>query len=586
MKPLDRLFLTALFALSLCSCGGGDHELFNAGHSDYTIVVDTCASECVQYAARELQKWIGEVGSVTLPIGDLSSGSSGHRLIVGSGLQKPDGALDSFTYQSKGGDIYLWGNTDRGTLYSVYSFLEKELGCRWYTSRVSLAPEKDKWSFTKIHNHEVPGIRMRNDFYWDVIYHQDFATKLRSNSTLFGPISQDFGGSENYWGGHSLVSFVSVNEWFDTHPEYFSEIDGKRIKDQAQLCLSNPEVLQKVIEAVRRQMREHPEYLVYSVSQGDWYNPCQCSECKKIKAQYGGEESGILLWFVNQVADAVKDEFPDKFIGTFAYQYSRRAPKNIKPRDNVVIRLCSIEECQIHKYDECDRNRAFLEDLDDWSAIAPHLYIWDYSTGFSNYMLPMPNVWTFQDRIQRFRDGNAIGIMPEGSYQGPANAFEDLKAYVLAKLMWNPDCDVDAVIEDFTDGFFGEAAGPVIREYMQYEKETCAPDSVHQICYPWEDSEMYSDEFVAEGLEYFKRAKDAVRAAGGPLEEEYINRVEYAEVALCYLELMRDPAKGVADGAYDLFKRVAEREGINQIRESGFWVDDFKEEIFKKTGVK
>ena len=587
---MKKSLISLLAAVALTGCG--QHVLFENGKSDYTIVVDSEDSECVQYAAQELQNWVKEVSGVTLPIGDLESGKKGRRLVVGynSLLQKslgdagePDGQNDSFTWKSKGGDIFLWGDTDRGTLYSVYSILEEELGCRWYTSSVSLTPKWDSWTFTELSHHEAPTFRMRNDFYYDILHHHDHAARLRNNSMLFGSMEPVYGSSADYCGGHSLVGFVSVNEYYDTHPEYFSEIDGKRIKERAQICLSNPDVLKIVTEKVRNLMRTQPGYLVYSVSQGDWGNPCQCEECRKIKEQYGNQESGILVWFVNQVADAVKDEFPDKFVGTFAYQYSRHAPENIKPHDNVVIRLCSIEECQLHDFDSCERNTSFRTDLQEWSAIAPHLYIWDYSTAFSNYLLPLPNVWTFQNRLQYYRDNNVFGLMPEGSYQGPENAFEDMKTYILAKLMWNADCDVDAVIEDFTDGYFGPVAGPVIRDYMDFERQILARSEVHEACYPWEDSELYTDEFVTKGKEFFEKAKDAVRENGGDDVDEYIRRIEYAEIAICYLELMRDPHAGVEDGSFDLFKRVVEKEGISQIREGGFWADEFIEEVENKT---
>ncbi len=586
MKHL--VFAAALLLAVFSSCSPSAHVLFDGGKSDYVIVVDSQASECERYAAQELQDFLEKVGGVRIPIRDLSGGKKGRRLVVGyneltrqliKDVQEPDGMNDALAYESKGGDICFWGDTDRGTLYSVYSFLEQQLDCRWYNSRVSVIPPRDSWSFTSLKNHEVPALRMRNDFYRDVIAHPDFAARMRSNSTFSNPVASKYGGSVNYWSAHTLVTFVSVDEYFDSHPEYFSQIDGRRIKDKAQLCLSNPDVLRLVIDAVKEKMRTSPEYLVYSVSQGDYENPCQCEECQKIKARYGGEESGILLWFINQVADAVREEFPDKLVGTFAYWYTRKAPRNIRPRDNVVIRLCSIEECQLHDFDSCEQNHAFVEDLKDWSAIAPQLFIWDYTTVFSNYMLPLPNVWTFQNRICKFVASHAIGLMEQGSYQETANAFEDMKAYVLSKLMWNPECDVNAVIQDFTDGFFGSDAGPFIREYLDFEREMLSRDDIHQNCYPQADSPMYSDEFVTKGRTFFSRAKDAVRQKGGVQEQEYIARIEYAEVALCYLELLRHPKEGVQDGALDLFKRVVEREGISLLREQGYDVDEFIKDV-------
>jgi hypothetical protein len=121
-------------------------------------------------------------------------------------------------------------------------------------------------------------------------------------------------------------------------------------------------------------MHDSPEYLIYDVSQNDWRNPCQCEKCQAI-VQKEGSESGLIIWFVNQVAEAVEKEFPDKFIGTLAYQYTRTPPKYIRPRNNVVVRLCSIECCFAHDFKTCPENKSFLDDLQKWATLAPHLYI-------------------------------------------------------------------------------------------------------------------------------------------------------------------------------------------------------------------
>src|SRR4030042_996518 len=95
--------------------------------------------------------------------------------------------------------------------------------------------------------------------------------------------------------------------------------------DYTQLCLSNPDVLKIITERIRKKMRENPEYLIYDVSQNDGAEPCQCDKCQAI-VKKEGSESGIMIWFVNQVAEAIEEEFPDKFIGTLAYRYQRTAP--------------------------------------------------------------------------------------------------------------------------------------------------------------------------------------------------------------------------------------------------------------------
>ena len=170
--------------MSSCS----SHVLFKDGRSDYSIVIAPDAPESEQYAAIELRDWLKEVSGAELPITGLDGGTQGKRLVVGfnpiveelvPGTDKPGDRDDSFTWENHGGDILFWGGSKRGTLYSVYSFLEEELGCRWYSSKVSVAPKKSSWKFSKLYNHEEPGIIIRDNCVLDVRSNPAFSARPR-----------------------------------------------------------------------------------------------------------------------------------------------------------------------------------------------------------------------------------------------------------------------------------------------------------------------------------------------------------------------------------------------------------------------
>ena len=573
MRIPVHIFALFLVVTGLSSCAG--HTLFRNGKSDYTIVVASDAPESEMYAAAELQSWIREVSGVEIPVAGIADGVPGKRLVVGynpivselvpeSG--KPDDRDDSFTLTTRGGDILLWGGSKRGTLYAVYSFLEEELGCRWYSSKVSVAPKKDSWGFRKIERHEAPGIRIRDNCVLDVRSNPVFSARMRNNFIRIpgcDPGTTIPGTAEGYWGVHSMGSFITPAEFYSTHPEYFSLREGKRLSGYSQLCLSNPDVLKICVERLRKAMRDEPDYLIYSMEQADNRDFCECPECQALAEKYGGQ-SGLMLWFVNQVADAVRDEFPDKYVGTFAYQYTRHAPKDIVPRDNVVVRLCSIECCLLHDYDDCERNVDFLKDLRAWSAIAPHLYIWDYVTDFAQYCLPVANWKTMASHIRDFRDNNAIGILEEGDYQTVSCELREMRSWVLSKLLWNPDADVDALIMDFTDGYYG-AAGKYIRDYLDLEDRILRRPGIHANCYIIANDPMYTGEFISEGRKIFAEAKEAV--AG---DEDLLHRVQAAEMPLSFLLMEMNPVAAIKDGVEDELMAVIAREGIDRMAE-GDW---------------
>ena len=542
--------------------------LFNNRKSDYHIIVDNNASTSEKWAAEELQHWIEKVGGIKISIENTNSNISGQAIYVGynekvknlAGRAQPDSTDESFKYFNAGPDIVIYGGSQRGTMYGVMSFLENELGCRWYTPDVTVAPEKTDYSFERLNHSEKPGVRVRNDFYFEA-FNPTWAARNKMNGTLaFDKTTPQPGGTENYWAVHTFYPLMPPSEFFDKHPEYYSLIDGKRIYDHAQLCLTNPDVLKIIIERIKKQMRENPEYLIYSVSQNDWRNPCQCDKCQAI-AKTEGSESGPVIWFVNQVAEAVEKEFPDKFIGTLAYQYTRTPPKKIKPRQNVVVRLCSIECCFSHDFETCPENKSFMADLKGWSAIAPHLYIWDYVVNFSHYIMPYPNFYVLQPNIKTLQQNNSIGIMEQAAYQSRGGEFAELRAYVISKLLWNPDCNVQEVINDFMFGYYGRA-GLYVRQYFDYLQNRISQEThIHLGLSP--DDILFSGSFVSDALSIFSNAE---KVAENP---EILSRVEMAELPLLYLKCMLAPQLSVYDGTYEKFTRIVEREGITHYAEVG-----------------
>jgi hypothetical protein len=539
-----------------------EYVLFKGGKSDYRISLSTNASESEKWAAKELQHWLKEMGGAELPIAAFDQNYKGAQVVVGetsntATVKKDATGEESFHYFNVGRDIFITGGKQRGTMYGVFEFLERELGCRWYTPVVQVIPKREEVKFVWIDHSEKPGVRVRNDFYYEA-FEPMWATRNKMNGAM-GYRDQP-GGIESYWAVHTFFPLVPPDEFFKKHPEYFSLIEGKRTFDRAQLCLTNPDVLKIITERIKKRMAESPEYLIYDVSQNDWYNPCQCDKCQAIVKEKGGE-SGLIIWFVNQVAEAVEKEFPDKFIGTLAYQYTRTPPKDIKPRHNVVVRLCSIECCFAHDFKTCPENKSFLDDLKGWSALAPHMYIWDYVVNFSHYVMPYPNFRVLQSNIQSFRDNNAIGIMEQAAYQSRGGEFSELRSYLISKLLWNPECNTEDVINDFIYGYYSRS-GKFVRQYFDLLHNQLTPEThIHLGLTPGDA--LFSDKFVQESYNLFQ---EACKVADN---EDILHRVEMCSLPVLYLKCKRSPVIARQDGTYEAFCRIAEREKVLHYSEAG-----------------
>ena len=557
MKTL-KLLIATMLALAATVAASASPAIFKNGKSRYVIAVAAEASVSELTAAKELQHYIEEAGGVTLPI--VNTCPSGHYISVGYnnlaqaafGDPAPEADDETVFCRTKDGNLYLYGGSVRGTIYAVYTFLERNLGIRWYTPEFTKVPATERLDLPEEDFVQSPAVRFRFVQYHNAMRDEAWMAHNKNNTTQ-ETARNPYGGISGYWGIHTSDYFIPAGEYFNTHPEYFCMRDGKRTPGQ--LCLSNPEVLRICIEKMKKVMAANPDYWVYDMSQND--NPffCECPECHALEERYGGH-SGIFVWFVNQVADAVRDQFPDKYIGTFAYWYTRQAPKHIVPRDNVLIRLCNIECDFSHPIATHESNRSFMNDLEEWSRIAKNLYIWDYVVNFHQYLAPFPNFGVLADNIKTFRDHNALGIQEEAQYQTDGGEFAEMKSWVLARLLWDPHQDTDALVREFISDFYG-AAAPQVQEYFELCR-SLVKDDTFMPCGFNAQHPIYTDDFIDKAWTILEKGKPLVEG-----DRELARRYDRVRLQILYLKEMRNPEESKTNGVKDEFLRIiADNPGI------------------------
>ena len=544
-----------------------EYALFDGGKTDYRIVLPKDATESEVWAAHELRHWLRETSGADFPIQTKNESPNGKQILLGwtkqtqallgANYKKPESSDESFTYRNVGSSLLIWGGSSRGTMYGVMTFLERELGIRWYAPDVTHVPKRSQYHFHSLSHTEVPTLRIRDDYYYH-IFDPEWLARNKMNGT-----SRDLpvpGGVERYWGVHTYYKLMPPSEFFEKHPEYYSLIEGKRTHERAELCLTNPDVLDIFTERIKKVMREHPQYKIYSVSQNDWAGPCECESCQAI-VDREGSQSGPVLWFANQVAERIEKEFPDKTIGTLAYHYTRTPCKTMRPRENVVVRLCNIECCFAHPLSDCQVNAAFMRDLEAWSKIAPRMYIWDYVVNFEHYYLPFPNFNVLQANVRTFTEHNAIGILEQGSYHTPQGEFAHLRAYVLSKVLWNSECNVDEVIDDFMYGYYGKS-GQFVHEYFDLLQNLVTPFT-HFKFWIEPDDLLFSDGFTERAFEILDRAELAAE------NDTIRRRVEIVRMPVMYLKCYRSPSEAKRDGTYERLDNDFTTIGMTAFSERG-----------------
>jgi hypothetical protein len=558
-----------------------NHSVFDNGKTSYRIAVAANASESERWAAAQLADILKQISDADFPIINDANRPTTPEIVIGCNahtqqlladtIQPMTDDNEGFVIRSKGPNILIWGGKKRGTMYGVFTFLERELGCRWYSSKVSMIPRHSKYEFSKLEYSEHPAVRFRAVDYFD-IYNAQIGVASKINSQRFIRSEQP-GGLERFWFEHSFEVFMPPTEFFDTHPEYFSLRDGKRLKDRSQLCLTNPGVLKITIERLRGFIKAHPEYRVYNVAQNDNKRPCLCENCQAIVKKEGGE-SGLMLWFVNQTAEAMEKEFPDKYIGTFAYQYTRKPPQHIRPRDNVVVILCSIECDFSHPFSH-PHNKAFLDDLKNWTAVTPNIFIWDYVVNYRHYLLPHPNFNVLQENIKILKDHNVIGVLEQANTQCRGSEFAELRAYVLSRLLWNPDCSQRKVVKDFINGYYGRS-GKYILQYFDLVQGLVDENSYLTYAADYNDP-IFNKPFLEKANSLFEKAKAVAD------NNDILRRVELARVPIVYMNLLTNGKIAIQNGDLEWLETIATKEDI-VFSSEGDTTSEFVEYIRKNTG--
>jgi hypothetical protein len=504
--------LTVNWALSPAHAG---LTLAENGTPGCVVVRQAGATAAEQTAVSELAEYLRQITGAAFTVQELTNAAAvpERAILVGPGPLAqalfPDVALDKlapeeFLMRTKGQRLLLAGGRPRGTLYAVHRFLEEQGGVRWWTPWATNVPSHATLRIPDLDRRDQPAFEYREPFWFAGF---DPLWKARNGANGENRrIPSELGGCVIYKGfAHTFYPLVPPEKYFATHPEWYSLLKDKRTHEHGQLCLSNPDLRRFTAGRVKEWLRESPDAMIVSVTQNDWRGACQCSDCKAID-EAEGSPAGSLLRFVNYIAQQIEPEFPKVAVDTFAYQYTRKPPKTVQPRPNVIVRLCSIE-CNFRAPLDDPSNAAFLADLEGWSKICRRLYIWDYTTDFANYVLPHPNWFTLGANLRLFQKYGVRGVFEQGAYQGWGGELGELRAWVLARLLWNPRQDDRALIGEFLDGYYGPAAAKPIQRYLDLEYD--AAKGFYLGCYTRPNAPFRTFQVLAQSEQLWRAAEAA-----------------------------------------------------------------------------
>ena len=573
MKSVANILF--VFLLSLCSnLFGQNIKLLENGIVDFQVVIPKNKTVSEWLAAFLLKKYIDQSTGKSVPVVYDHEPAKPKEILVGKtnrsypiitkNLQK-----DALEITTKGSKIYIAGGDRKGTLYAASTFLEDYLAIRKYTKNFEVVPNHTSIAVPNgVHRLETPVFDFRNVYYLDA-QDKDYADWHKLNYTF-----------------EDRVNFVhSFNQYlpetlFKQHPEYFALVNGKRTPVQP--CLSNPDVYKIMKTNLMKEMAKHPHNKVWSISQTDDETYCHCNLCEpKHKAGNGFVET--LMPFVNRFAI----DFPDKIISTLAYRQTINPSKFLKPLPNVEIMLCYTHVNRALPIATGPDNAKMFRDItDNWIKQTNNIFAWDYIVNYMNTLSPFPNINTLKPNIQYFEDKKIKNLFIQGTgYQ--KSEFNELKSYLVAKLLWNPNADAEKIKNEFVNAYYGNAA-PEIKEYIALMENVVK--RTNAIVDVWAEPTLNKDNFLS--VEYIKKYREILnRGLSKVKNTPYYDRVLKEKLSVDYAELKIAGAnndrkidagtKKNFENKVDAFTKTTKEIGINLLKNGEYTPDNFSKEIKK-----
>ncbi len=525
--------LIVLFGLLFLQAPLYSAELTKDGTTGWTIVLPDESTIVEKTAARELSEHLKLVtGADFQTIAEKDVPAGGQSLIfIGNTAKAPqkDYAFDEILIKMDDGNLILAGHEKRGCLYAVYSFLQDIVGVRWWTPEDTFVPKKPTLVVPDDLAVSYAPQMISREMYHRGAQPTVFSARMKGN----GFLTPEYGGGVRIINFvHSFYKYLPPEKYFDAHPDWYSEIDGKRRHERAQLCLTNEEMIAELTNNVLETLRKHPDAKIIDISQNDWYGFCTCEKCKAMD-DAEGSHAGTLVFMLNKVAEAVEKEFPNVLVESLAYQYTRKPPKTIKPRDNVLIRLCTIECSYIQPLDG-EQNQTFAADMEGWSKLAKYLFVWDYTTNYNDYLGPHPNLRVLVPNVRYFVKHGAIGLFEEGE----GDDFCELKNWLLLRVMWEPRLDADELIDEFLRGYYGDAVAPLLKRYWDVLIAQAEKENIYLGCFGMNSAKWLDLGALNQVTEIMNKAVETATTVYGPDSDE-LRRLRKSKMGVDHVWLSR-----------------------------------------------
>lgn len=411
----------------------------------------------------------GEENGFSIYVGDVANSFSTESANISD---------DGYRLEVKPEGIFIKGKTDDASRNGVYDFMETRLECMFVSPTNTYVPT---FPTVRLKLEEItvnPSVTWRKVYQCESVLN-GWYERLKTNGTIYEE-GKDSIELYNEWGTwcHSSFDFVPPEEYFDEHPEYYAKFLGKRRYSYTvfgrtfptHLCYTNEEVYEIVEAELIKRIEARPEIKYWDFSIMDTYfATCRCKKCKDFNKK-AGSEMGTLLAFLNRLAYAIKDDYPEVYLSTLAYQRVKNPPKNMKCAPNLCINVCAFPGTQSYPYSTeggIKDSRKFAERVVEWGKICDNILVWDYVVNFTHLKLPFPNFEFQKENLEFYLENNIRFVFHQGSRE-PMDENAEMRTYLLSRQLWDKDVDLLALAKKYVAVVYGDAA-ELVEEYMDLQ---------------------------------------------------------------------------------------------------------------------
>jgi hypothetical protein len=559
-----------------------DVTLVRDGKPAAVIVIADKPTAAARQGARDLQDWLRKASGATLPIrreGQLDDAHDGALVLVGAskrtaalGFRPAEFDLEEIRIETHPGALVLIGDDERpdgvtlsGTLWAVNVFAEQHLGVRflWPGELGEVLPPHKTVEIGAIKVGYVPSLRQRG------IRNLGYSNRIQRGLDSLGWDEAAFrahhaqaepwfrfhriGGSFRGRYGHAFGNYWE--RFHEKHPDWFAlQPDGTRDNSRAEdgrrarLCVSNRGLIEQVARDAIAIMRRRPTADCVSISPNDGGRAtfCLCENCEASDAPEGpmieiwGPDGRIrhvsltdrFVRFYSAVAETVVREFPDRYLGAYAYSAYLQPPVHAELHPNVLIGFVPTPPTYLNDAVRDNTRAGWLA----WSKTAQQLFLRP-NVLMASMGFPEIYVHKLADDIRHFSEHKMLLTDFDCCYQHWAT--DGLNYYVLARILWDPKADVDAIVDDYCRAGFGPGAGAVRDYFRRIEDLTSTLARAKTFEGRNQNAEafarLFTDEFLKECHALLDEAAEEARG-----DERVARRIEFVRKGLAYARIRRD----------------------------------------------